>query len=679
MRIPSWRPGRGLLRAVAFALLASGNAAAGGPAVTVTQSSSLVPTAGSAAFCVDGSAHRETSIYRVFDLAAELGGLTPFHVAEVEYGIELANDGMNLGQPVDVRLYTLDALPLTLAGLTPIASESSTVFDQELTTAIVPITATVAPTALLVVEIHVPDGMASGDLLRFGANTAGQSGLSYMRAPSCVISQIESLPNLGYPNVAWVMAVRGTRDVPAAPPACTSAHATFENTTPAAVTDTSVVTSTIDVSGMAKSLLDVNLQTFLRHTFAADVEMTITSPTGTVVTLTTDNGAGSDDVFDGTVWDDDADPDGPVPYATSDGLVTDHPYVSGTLAPRLVPEEGLLTFLGEDPNGTWTLTIADDLTGEGGTLDAWSLELTALEDAPEASLVSYANTTPVSMDAEVVTSTIDVSGAPEYLGRLTLQTDLAHSFAADVDMTLTSPQGTVVTITTDNGAGSDDVFAGTTWFAGANPAGQVPYATNDGMVTDHAYVNLTPATPLTPEESFGAFTGENPNGTWTLTVSDDLAGDGGTLHEWSLGIETLACVATTTTTLGSEPTTTTTTITTVASTSTTVVGMTTTTTLPGCARAASVASIRCRLTDMRAQAPATLARLLARADAAVAKADRTGAGTPAGRRAVKKATRFVKKFQKKLGTKAGRGVPDGARPALRDGCAALLADLAALA
>jgi hypothetical protein len=38
-----------------------------------------------------------------------------------------------------------------------------------------------------------------------------------------------------------------------------------------------------------------------------------------------------------------------------------------------------------------------------------------------------------------------------------------------------------------------------------------------------------------------AFDGEDPNGTWTLTISDDLAGDGGTLQSWRLDIATGSC------------------------------------------------------------------------------------------------------------------------------------------
>jgi len=58
-------------------------------------------------------------------------------------------------------------------------------------------------------------------------------------------------------------------------------------------------------------------------------------------------------------------------------------------------------------------------------------------------------------------------------------------------------------------------------------------------VTDQTtYRNNVLVTPLVPEEAMGAFIGENPNGVWTLTISDDAVGDGGALNQWSLDIAT---------------------------------------------------------------------------------------------------------------------------------------------
>lgn len=339
-------------------------------------------------------------------------------------------------------------------------------------------------------------------------------------------------------------AVRGAVPVPTN---CTPTTLVVTQNTPVNIpTGPAVVTSTLLVAGAQPYLWDVNLTTFITHTFAADLDITISSPAGTVVTLTTDNGAGNDNVFNGTVWDDSANPAGQVPYVTNNGLVTDHAYVNLTLASPLVPEEALAAFVGEDPNGTWTITISDDLAGDGGDLNSWSLELTTFAAAPIISApVVFNQPTPAAIDTgpSVATSTLLVSGLPNPVCNLNLRTNIAHTFAADLDITLTSPAGTVVTLTTDNGAGNDDVFNGTVWNDKANPAGQVPYVTNNGLTTDHAYVNVTLASPLVPEESLGAFLGEDGNGTWTLTISDDLAGDGGNLDGWGLDIQTCTCAA----------------------------------------------------------------------------------------------------------------------------------------
>jgi subtilisin-like proprotein convertase family protein/MFS family permease len=324
-------------------------------------------------------------------------------------------------------------------------------------------------------------------------------------------------------------------------PGCGKSKATFASTAPVAVADAGVVTSTITVAGAGNFLSDVDVTTFLQHTFGSDIDMTLTSPAGTVVTLTTDNGYQWDNVFNGTVWDDSADPGGQVPYTANDGLATDHAYGDLITASSLVPEEAFAAFNGEDPNGNWTLTVSDDTVGDGGWLNKWSLDLATFTSAPAISSSAFTDNTPVTVPdgaASVVTSTITVAGAGNYLSDVDATTFLQHSFASDIDMTLTSPAGTVVTLTTDSGAGADDVFNGTVWDDSADPGGQVPYTSDDGLASDHLYVNQTTATPLVPEEAMGAFIGENPNGIWTLTVSDDTSYDGGTLNRWSLDLDT---------------------------------------------------------------------------------------------------------------------------------------------
>lgn len=328
---------------------------------------------------------------------------------------------------------------------------------------------------------------------------------------------------------------------PVAPTGFTVTTTSVTNSTPVAIpTAVAVVTSTILISGAGPYLWDVDLTTFLTHSFPGDLDITITSPAGTVVTLTTDNGGGNAGVFNGTVWDDQANPGGQVPYVHNNGIVTDHEYLPGFLAPTLTPEEPLGAFRGQNPNGTWTITISDDNAADGGTLNSWTLDVHTLPSPPIETSVAFTQSTPTAIPSgpAVVTSTLLVSGMGNSITSVDLTTFLTHSFPADIDMTIMSPGGTVVTLTTDNATTNDDVFNGTNWNDKANPAGQVPYASNNGMVTDHSYVLGTAVLSLTPEEPLSAFLGQDPNGTWTITISDDAVGDGGTLTSWSLNVTT---------------------------------------------------------------------------------------------------------------------------------------------
>jgi internalin A len=125
------------------------------------------------------------------------------------------------------------------------------------------------------------------------------------------------------------------------------------------------------------------------------------------------------------------------------------------------------------------------------------------------------------VDTSTITSTITipVEGAVTELQFGSLTLDITHSYDADLDVYLTSPSGTTVEAFTDVG-GSGNNFTNTTLYAGAD-------------------VNIASGTaPFTgifePEGSATDFLGETSVGTWTLTITDDEAGDVGTLNSWSL-------------------------------------------------------------------------------------------------------------------------------------------------
>jgi subtilisin-like proprotein convertase family protein len=277
---------------------------------------------------------------------------------------------------------------------------------------------------------------------------------------------------------------------------------------------------TASVSGVGTTLWDVDLSTFIAITSSADIDMTLTSPSGTVVVITTDNGGVNDNCFNGTLWDDNVN----VPCV-------DFVYANNVVATPLSPEGRLSAFRGENPNGTWTLTVMDDAPADNGTLTSWALDLTTLA-APYAEASTTLTSNPGTAIAttappQILTDVIAAAGLGASITEVEVAINITHTFAADLDITLTSPSGTVVVLTTDNGGGNDNVFTGTLFDSDA----PVP-------VTDQVFVNLVNVPLVAPEGSFDNFVGQNPNGNWTLTVSDDASGDGGTWVSWGLTIRT---------------------------------------------------------------------------------------------------------------------------------------------
>ncbi len=132
---------------------------------------------------------------------------------------------------------------------------------------------------------------------------------------------------------------------------------------PKAIPDNGTTTSVIVIAA-AKSITtitDVNVVLDITHPSVDDLDVTLESPTGTVVELFTDvGGAGAN--FTATTLDDEA--------GTS--IAAGSAPFTGTFA----PEGSLGSYDGETSVGTWTLTITDDTPGNAGTLNSWGIAIT---------------------------------------------------------------------------------------------------------------------------------------------------------------------------------------------------------------------------------------------------------------------------------------------------------------
>ncbi len=330
-------------------------------------------------------------------------------------------------------------------------------------------------------------------------------------------------------------------------PVCGAVTTAIENNTPVAITDNAVKTSTVTVSGAPTFIWDVDLRTFITHTFGADLDITLTSPAGTIVTITSDNAGGFNDTFNGTLWDDSANPGGSIPHVTSGnlGLATDNTYSNNVVASNLVPEEPLAAFYGEDPNGIWTLRVSDDAGADTGSLARWGLSIVSLPELPTLGSVSAAKlliSVPITDNVGAVASSVDIAGGNGMICGALIAVKVPHASSGDLQLTLSSPAGTVVTLTSNNGGTNQDVFSNTLFSNRADLGNQVPFSSGtfatSNLATDSVYTTLVAKTVLTPEESLGAFFGQSPNGRWTLAAADTNLTGTGTLKDWAIQFNT---------------------------------------------------------------------------------------------------------------------------------------------
>lgn len=134
----------------------------------------------------------------------------------------------------------------------------------------------------------------------------------------------------------------------------------IENNASEAITDRACINKTFDMTTSA-IITDIIIAMNIDHTYRADLDITLTSPQGTAVDLTSDNGGSSDNLY--VTFTDDA--------VTS--IVDDN--ANHTVMVERRPEFPLSAFDGEDAQGIWTLEICDDANRDTGTYNYARLDI----------------------------------------------------------------------------------------------------------------------------------------------------------------------------------------------------------------------------------------------------------------------------------------------------------------
>jgi cysteine-rich repeat protein len=119
-----------------------------------------------------------------------------------------------------------------------------------------------------------------------------------------------------------------------------------------------------------------------------------------------------------------------------------------------------------------------------------------------------------------ITSVIPVSTVGT-VQRVFFTVNITHTWDSDVDIYLVSPGGTTLDISTDNGS-SNDNYTNTTF--------------DDACTTPVTSGSAPFSGCYKPETPLSGLIGQPANGTWTLKIDDDAAGDTGTLNSWSISM-----------------------------------------------------------------------------------------------------------------------------------------------
>jgi subtilisin-like proprotein convertase family protein len=196
----------------------------------------------------------------------------------------------------------------------------------------------------------------------------------------------------------------------------------------------------------------------------------------------------------------------------------------------------------------FTLTVSYANSNEGPQVFTISHQTAPPETGTTAATVSYTGPpVPIpSNSAGTITIPIVVSGLSGAVGDLNFSFDgssctadigattvgLDHTWVGDLIITLTSPQGTTVTLMNQPGGPGNGAnnFCNTVLDDGATALIQ-----NIQLAGAPWTGAFKPATPL------AAFNGEIANGTWTLSVTDVFPADGGNVRAFSLAFSTFVC------------------------------------------------------------------------------------------------------------------------------------------
>ena len=119
--------------------------------------------------------------------------------------------------------------------------------------------------------------------------------------------------------------------------------------------------SPMTVSGLSSTLSStavITVQIWFTHTYNGDCTIRLYAPDESNVTLSEKRGEGNDNIFNGTLFTDEA-----------VNSVVDYPFSNNVVATPLKPETPFTNLRGKNPNGQWKIWIQDYSSSDSGYLN----------------------------------------------------------------------------------------------------------------------------------------------------------------------------------------------------------------------------------------------------------------------------------------------------------------------
>ncbi|MCK5861664.1 MAG: proprotein convertase P-domain-containing protein, partial [Candidatus Hydrogenedentes bacterium] len=278
------------------------------------------------------------------------------------------------------------------------------------------------------------------------------------------------------------------------------------------------VSDTLSISD-AGIIADMNVHLNIEHSFVGDLVVTLDHmDSGTTVVLidrpgyTGGSGFGcGQDNYAAIVLDDEG----------AGGAIEDMCEDDLTSPPNYTPNGFLSAFDGLNKASDWVLTVSDNAGGDTGTLNSWCVTFSVRDECSVPAL-PIPDDDPVGVGDTLTITDIGI------IADMNVELAIDHPSVGDLVVMLEHVNSGVTAVLIDrpgyidSGAGCDQ----------ANYAIVLDDAGTGGAIEDMCVADLLSPPGYTPNNPLSIFAGLNMASDWVLTVSDNNAGNVGTLVSW---------------------------------------------------------------------------------------------------------------------------------------------------